>query len=369
MERINPSLFLQWQEDSRRSSYIFVVIFFFCSLVWFFLLFHCVDMAVLKMYRVESANLRRTRIPFGATNYRRLPPIKKEDARLVTWLAVAGFAVFTVGSSLHRLRQIKANGSTFVTTAMGAIPLGETESVLNSEAGKRRETILKNVIAEMSLAASIPEPDVYVLPYENCINAMAVGLNLDDCAIVVTKGTLRYLDRDELSGVIGHELSHIINGDMRHNTLMSGWLHGFFCLSSIGFQFLRFGLRAFYLIPAGFFLIALGYLSDLNGRLIQAAFNRRRESMADAYSIQFTRDPSCLARALKKIGGLNEGSYLKRKKRISLENRHLFIAESIKSLFMTHPALAERIWSLDPRWSGHWHDFEANPVDFLAPSP
>jgi Zn-dependent protease with chaperone function len=128
---------------------------------------------------------------------------------------------------------------------------------------------------------------------------------------------------------------------------------------------MRLGLRGSHLAPFGAVLIAIGLISDLNGRIIQAAFNRRRESMADAYSVQFTRDPSGLARALKKIRGLDEGGYLKRKKMI-LESRHLFIAESVKSIFLTHPPLAERIWTLEPRWSGHWHDFEANPIDFLA---
>ncbi|MDR1608604.1 MAG: M48 family metalloprotease [Deltaproteobacteria bacterium] len=274
-------------------------------------------------------------------------------------------AIYTFSSSARRVFKIYRGGASFLPTSLGGVPLSPTSTVLMTPEGRARETILQNVLSEMCLAAGISEPDLYVLPNEASINAMAVGLSPEESSIVITKGALQYLDRDELSGLIGHELSHIINGDARHNTIMTGWLHGYFSLTSVGLFMLTRMWRVLWLIPLGFTLIILGFLGDLAGKLIQAGFNRGRESMADAYSVQFTRDPSCLAGVLKKIGGLDSGSYISYININALECRHLFIAESLKSLFQAHPPLSERVWALEPNWDGYWHDFEADPVDFL----
>jgi Zn-dependent protease with chaperone function len=230
MERINPSSFFQWQKDSRRLSHLFIAIFFCRSLVWSFLLYQTTHFLLKNALALppEAAKMAAIYGPYFTGG-----PRNGDDFKLASFVAVFSFAALTIGISFHRTPQVKTNGSAFVTSAMGAIPLAPTESVLDAEAGKRRETILRNVVAEMRLAAAMPEPDVYILPKEEGINAMAVGLSEDDCGVALTKGALRRLDRDELSDVVGHELSHIINGDMRHNTLMSAWLHGFFYLTSL----------------------------------------------------------------------------------------------------------------------------------------
>ncbi|MDR0548156.1 MAG: M48 family metalloprotease [Deltaproteobacteria bacterium] len=361
MESVNPRDFFQWQKDSRRRSLFFYLIFSLAAVAWFFVLyFGLIFISTLTLNKVHSM---RSRIPRPTIAFQ----LKMVKPAII--VAVVLFAIYTLISSINRVLLIRERGSTFITTAMGGIPLGETETVLGGTAGPLRERILRNVVSEMCLAAGVSEPDIYILPHENGINALATGLGPDDAAIMLTKGALRYLTRDELSGLIGHELSHVINGDMRHNTLMAGWLHGFFSLTSIGYFLLAYLNRFYYLIPAAFFCIIIGFLGSLTGKLIQCAFNRRRESLADAYSIQFTRDPSCLARVLIKIGGLDEGSYIKSKRKAALECRHLYIAESLKSFFQTHPPIAERIWSLVPKWNGYWHDFEVEPIDFLAEKP
>jgi Zn-dependent protease with chaperone function len=353
MENVNPANFFQWQKNNRRRSVLFYIAFGLSAMAWFVALYYG------AFFLLEKRSQFREPTVIRKTFARRLPPA---DYNASIKLGIVALAFYVFASSLLRVDQIRRNGSSFVATALGGIPLGDTETVLGGKAGQERERILRNVISEMCLAAGVSEPDIYILPNENGVNAMAAGLSLDDAAIALTKGALKYLSRDELSGVIGHELSHILNGDMRHNTIMSGWLHGFFSLTTIGANI----CRHYVLVPVSALLISVGFLGSLTGKILQSAFNRSRESLADAYSVQFTRDPTCLARALIKIGGLDDGGYLKTKKKIAFECRHLYIAESIKSHFQTHPPLAERVWALDPSWSGHWHDFETEPVDYLA---
>jgi Zn-dependent protease with chaperone function len=111
-------------------------------------------------------------------------------------------------------------------------------------------------------------------------------------------------------------------------------------------------------------LLILGFLGYLLGRLIQAAFSRSRETLADATSVQFTRNPKSLAAALKKIGGFRKGSFIASAAASGLS--HFFLAKPEKTrLLSSHPPLAERIWDLDPAWDGWYHDFEESPVDYL----
>ncbi|MDR2142553.1 MAG: M48 family metalloprotease [Deltaproteobacteria bacterium] len=366
MDEIDPTNFFQWQKDSRQWSNFFIVVFLVVSLAWLGILYLGLNYFTKKI--TENAPPRYGRLA-SAKRAELLPGfihLPYEKKIFGPKLALLAFIIFTIGCSVRRALIIKRNGSSYFTTALGGIPLGETESVLGTPAGEARERVLRHVVAEMSLAAGLPSPDIYILPLEKGINAMAVGLGPDDAAIMITRGALKYLSREELSGLIGHELSHIINGDMRHNTLMAGWLDGFFSLTAMGVFVIRAGgPRNLLLIPVGLFLLALGYLGEIAGKIIQAAFNRRRESMADAYSVQFTRDPACLAGVLKKIGGSDEGSYIQEKKKLELDCRHLFIAESDVSFFATHPPLAHRVWALEPNWDGYWADFEKNPVDYL----
>ena len=176
------------------------------------------------------------------------------------------------------------------------------------------ERRLINVVEEMALASGTPVPRLYVMENEQSINAFAAGHSLHDAVIAVTRGTLARLTRDELQGVIGHEFSHILNGDMRLNIRLIGVLFGLLMLSMFGRFMLEIGRGSrdsrgalAVLVVAGVALWILGYVGVFFGRLIKAAVSRQREYLADASSVQFTRNPDGIGGALRKIGGLTQG--------------------------------------------------------------
>ena len=164
----------------------------------------------------------------------------------------------------------------------------------------------------MAIASGVPVPQVYVMDEEDGINAFAAGHKPGDAAIAVTRGCMKLLSRDELQGVIGHEFSHILNGDMRLNLRLMGIMFGILCLAIIGrilLQTARGGGRGRGQNPLpllGLLLLVIGSIGVFFGRLIQAAVSRQREFLADASSVQFTRNPGGISGALKKIGGLGE---------------------------------------------------------------
>jgi Zn-dependent protease with chaperone function len=220
----------------------------------------------------------------------------------------------------------------------------------------------------------ISEPEIYVLPYDESINAMAVGTSADDAAVILTKGTMKFLDRDELSALLAHEFSHILNEDTKHFTYMSGYLHGLFFFQTQGIKFITKNPRLATVIM-GVIIIAVGFVATIFGKILQAAFSRHREWLADASAAQFTRAPLALARVLKKIGGQELPKRISRQR--YPEFSHIFLSEpaqnnseeeesSFKPNFSSHPRLADRIWELDPSWDGWYYDFEKNPVDYLA---
>jgi Zn-dependent protease with chaperone function len=267
---------------------------------------------------------------------------------LLTTLAVLG----TIGiSSLVRTVSLAAGGSK-VAEQLGGTRVGaDTTDPL-----KQR---LRNVVEEMAIASGVPVPQVYVLEREAGINAFAAGYSPANAAIAVTRGALVNLDRDELQGVIAHEFSHVLNGDMRLSTRLIGLLFGLTVIAMIARTILRFaprgsrssrkgagGILIIYL--AALVILALGWIGLFFGRLIQAAVSRHRESLADASAIQFTRDPQGLRDALVKIGALGEGSRFSDAD--AEEVAHLLFAEGIKRAFATHPPLIERIREIDPRF-------------------
>ncbi|RIV37825.1 M48 family metallopeptidase [Micromonospora radicis] len=219
---------------------------------------------------------------------------------------------------------------------------------------------LRNVVEEMALASGVPVPEVYVLPEETAINAFAAGWGPSDAAVAVTWGALQRLNRDELQGVIAHEFAHVVNGDMRLNIRLMGLLFGILFLTVIGRGMARFGLisgggrqrgnnsgGANPLALVGLALLVAGYVGVLAGRLIQASVSRQREYLADASAVQYTRQTRGIAGALKKIGGLSDGSELRSPKRD--EVGHMLFGEAARaSWFATHPPLAKRIQVLDP---------------------
>jgi Zn-dependent protease with chaperone function len=257
-----------------------------------------------------------------------------------------------VGSTLYRTAALSAGGSR-VATDMGGTPVPpEVQDPL-----RRR---LRNVVEEMAIASGVPVPDIYVLESESGINAFAAGYTPGDAAIAVTRGALDVLNRDELQGVIAHEFSHVLNGDMRISIRMMGVLFGIMVLSIIGRIVLRGGYHsgavmsrrnrgAPAVMAVGVGLVILGWIGVLFARLIKAAVSRQRETLADASAVQFTRQTQGLANALKKIGGYTEKSYLRAAD--PEEVSHMLFAlgsRHLASLFATHPPLVERIKALDP---------------------
>ena len=264
---------------------------------------------------------------------------------VVTTIVVLG----TIGiSSLVRTVSLAAGGSKIAEQVGGTRVGPDTADPLRQR--------LRNVVEEMAIASGVPVPQVYVLDREAGINAFAAGYSPANAAITVTRGALENLNREELQGVIAHEFSHVLNGDMRLSTRLIGLLFGLTVIAMIARTVLRFGPRSTgrkggglgLVYVAALAVLVLGWIGLFFGRLIQAAVSRHRESLADASAVQFTRNPAGLRNALVKIGALGIGS------RFSdadpEEVAHLLFAEGVQRAFATHPPLVERIRELDPRF-------------------
>ena len=261
-------------------------------------------------------------------------------------------ALFIMGASLFKTAVLSGGGSKVAEQMGGTRVAADTRDALQLR--------LRNVVEEMSIASGVPVPDIYVLEKEQGINAFAAGFTPGDAAVAVTRGTLELLDRDELQGVIAHEFSHILNGDMRLNIRMMGVLFGIMIVGLIGRMILRGGRYSGFassrrsknaggIMLVGLGLTLLGWIGVFFSRLIKAAVSRQREYLADASAVQFTRQTDGIANALKKIGGFNEHSYLRAAD--PEEVSHMLFGQgqrSLSSMFATHPPLTERIRAIDP---------------------
>ncbi len=268
--------------------------------------------------------------------------------------AVGSTVLLIALGSLYKIAQLRDGGS--------AVALGLGGRRVDPDSTKLEERRLLNVVEEMAIASGLPVPDVYLLDNETGINAFAAGNTTSDAVIGVTQGTVQLLNRAELQGVIGHEFSHILNGDSRINLRAIGLLHGIFLLALVG-RFILHGSRGPKREGAGAALVGLGLLAIgsigvLFGRMIQSAISRQRELLADASAVQFTRDSDGLLGALKKIGGAQKHSYLETPK--ADEASHIFFSEAIRrlrlfrGLFRTHPPIDDRIRKLEPYWDGEF---------------
>src|SRR6185436_19728659 len=209
------------------------------------------------------------------------------NAVLLGWVSGLTGAVIA-GGSLYKTAALSRGGGVAVATLLGGKPLEPG----NASPAERR---LLNVVEEMALAAGTAVPSVYVLPDEQGINAFAAGLSPNAAVIGITRGAVERLDRDELQGVIAHELSHVLNGDMRLNLRLIGLLHGILVISLIGFWILRFsggsgsssssrggkkggggGSAALF----GLALYVIGWIGGFFGGLIKSAISRQREFLA-----------------------------------------------------------------------------------------
>ena len=271
--------------------------------------------------------------------------------------------IVVAGGSLSKYMSLSSGGKAV------AIALGGEQ--LNRNRADTQEQMLLNVVDEMAIASGITAPTVYILD-DSAINAFAAGLTLDDAVIGVTRGTIEKLNREELQGVIAHEFSHIFNGDMRLNLQLTATLHGILLIGLIG----RFILRAMsrtshhsrsssnkkgngglYLLVLGGGLMVIGYVGTFFGSIIKANVSRKREYLADATAVQYTRYPQGISGALKKIA-----YYSSKLQSPSAETySHLYFAEGVStffsSLMATHPPLNDRIKKIEPRWSGRLPDY------------
>lgn len=267
---------------------------------------------------------------------------------LLVLITIAVLLIVGFGSG-HKILQLQGGGKIVAFSLGGRLVQPNTPDLL--------EQRLLNVVEEMAIASGTSIPPVYILDHEPGINAFAAGFTINDAVIGVTQGCLKELSRDQLQGVIAHEFSHIIYGDMRLNLYLIGVVQGILLIHILGREILeaiknsprstrkKQGL----LEIAGLALLAIGYIGFLCGRMIKSAISRQREFLADASAVQFTRNPLGLSGALRTIGNLKDGSKIKTP--TAEEASHLFFGEAIRNfnhrLFATHPPLSERIERLE----------------------
>lgn len=268
-------------------------------------------------------------------------------------VVVVSFGVIGVVilASLYRIMTLRKGGAAVAEMLQGRLLVDGRNSV--------SEQRLLNVVEEMAIAAGTPVPPVYIIE-EAGINAFAAGYSLSDAVIGVTRGAVEKLSRDELQGVIAHEFSHILHGDMRLNIRLIGLLHGIMMLGMAGYYLLRTGgavrrskeANAVVILALG--LIIIGATGMFFGSLIKAAVSRQREYLADASAVQYTRNHKGIAGALKRIGAEAEGSLMNHPATTEISHS-LFGAGTqmgLRGLFATHPPLKARIKQLDSSWDG-----------------
>ncbi len=290
------------------------------------------------------------------------------DLEVMGWVVGGVAGTVTLGSVIKTAQL--SQGGRVVAAMLGGEPVAGNTTDLN-------ERKLLNIVEEMALASGVPVPEIYVLP-DTTINAFAAGHGPGDTAIGVTRGCIEQLSRDELQGVIAHEFSHILHGDMKLNIRLMGLLHGILCLAIIGGFLLRMTMFApsnsssrndrkggglvFALIAGGAALYLIGWIGVFFGNLIKAAVSRQREFLADASAVQFTRNPLGIAGALWKIGKF--ASRLESPH--AQEASHLFFGNGLGdpwiSMFATHPPLDDRIKAIDP-------NFDPAQVKEIEPPP
>jgi heat shock protein HtpX len=255
----------------------------------------------------------------------------------VTLIAVAIAGLTSIGSYMA--------GDRLVLATSKAIPVDEQTAPQ-----------LINVVREMSIAAGVPMPRVYVIE-DTAPNAFATGRDPEHASVAVTTGLLEKMDREELQGVLGHELSHVRNYDIRFTLLVGVLVGGVALLSDF---FLRWtfwfgggsrsdrdrgggggGLQVVFFILA----IVLAIVAPIAAQLVRLAVNRQREFLADASSVELTRNPHGLERALEKIATDKEVLEV-----ASGATQHMYFTNPIKKfearargLFSTHPPIVERV--------------------------
>ncbi|KOO56839.1 peptidase [Rheinheimera sp. KL1] len=336
-------------QDQARSNTKLLVLLFTLTVITLLILTNLLVMVTLGVMEPEQYQLLLR--PQHPDWFSQLP------WHMMGWISLLVFAVIAVVVSIKRAEL--SQGGQVVAKALGG-------RLVDYQLADDKQQRLLNIVEEMAIAAGVPVPPVYLMN-ESSINAFAAGYSPADAVIGVTQGCLNLLNRDQLQGVIAHEFSHILNGDMRLNIRLIALLHGIEFIGHSGYFLLRSMGRhravgtgsskskdnGGGILGLALGLMVLGYLGTFFGSLIKAAVSRQREFLADASAVQFTRNPSGIAGALKSIGAATFGSQVKNPN--ADEMSHLFFAEAISrwsSLFATHPPLQQRIKRLDPSWDG-----------------
>jgi Zn-dependent protease with chaperone function len=285
----------------------------------------------------------------------------------VHWLELAVFgAVVTfviVGGTLYQVSRLSKGGSAVAEILKARLV---SENTQNSDEQKAL-----NVVHEMAIASGLSRiPQLYIMDGEDSINAFAAGWHEDDAVIGLTTGAIKHLDRSELQAVVGHEISHIQNGDMYLNIKLMGIVFGLLILTYLGSFIIRNALygsmvsgrrsrsdpRALIVIfVLGAGLIIAGFVGMLFGNIIKAAISRQREYLADASAVQFTRLPRAMEGALKKIRDMSKTENKNHLNNPNAEQAsHMFFTESVsrfESLLATHPPIEERIRRINPDYN------------------
>lgn len=331
-------------QDNARKSTVWLLLYFSLAVVSLIILTNLLIMGVMLWAASGTSQ------PFTPERF-----IATFDWQLFIMVGV-GVGIVISGGSLYKILQLNQGGRV-VAEALGGHLLSQ-----NSSNPSHRKIL--NVVEEMAIASGTPVPPVYLLENESGINAFAAGQSTSDAVIGVTRGCIEHLTREQLQGVIAHEFSHILHGDMRINIRLMGVLHGILLIGIIGYYLLRSmtrrrsgsrrgsGVPVVLILGGGLMLI--GYAGTFFGNLIKASVSRQREYLADASAVQFTRNPNGIAGALKKIGGLSDHSYIENVS--AREASHLFFSSALRSfmgsLLATHPPLVKRIRRIEPGWDG-----------------
>ena len=299
--------FFEHQEKAHKQSRWIILAFIGVAL----LIILAVDLIVMLLFSLSPiASNGAAQVAGGGIASFTNPEMWVENANMLIGSSAATGGLIGL-ASLGKIASLRSGGGK-VARSMGAtLVTPDTRDPL-----RRR---LYNVVEEIALASGAPVPEVYIMENEPGINAFAAGYASSDAAVAVTQGTLEKLNRSELQGVIAHEFSHILNGDMRINIRMMGVIFGIMVIALLGRQFLhssRFRMSSSRdkggsaIIFIGIGLMIVGYLGLFFARWMKSALSRQREFLADASAVQFTRDPSGISGALKKIAAYNHSSYL-----------------------------------------------------------
>jgi Zn-dependent protease with chaperone function len=277
------------------------------------------------------------------------------------WMPAKGWAVVggVVGGiilavSAHRMWRLSEGGHA-VAWLLGA-------RYVDPDKCTPAERRLLNVVEEMAIASGISVPPVYLMQHEQALNAMVAGHSPNEAVIIATHGAVTKLSRDELQGIMGHEFSHILNGDMALNLRLVGLLAGLCWLAERGEALVWAAAWSTRGVPReeqgaggfsalfGALLAFVGFPGTLAANAIRAAVSRQREFLADAASVQFTRNPDGIAGALDSILELRAHTVVLA---AYVEGfAHMFFAPAVVHwwTFATHPPIAERIRRAHPRF-------------------